>query len=70
MATDTRTALAPNQTDTATFSCQEGTLVATADAKNDVRERDEENNVRSGGPFSCGAPPTTSPPITSPPTID
>lgn len=45
--------LAAGGSATISFACTEGTLTATADARGRVRESNERNNTRSGGPFQC-----------------
>jgi subtilase family serine protease len=48
-------ALQPGDTASFEFDCQPGEVIATADAKREVRESDEENNVRRGV-FRCPKP--------------
>ena len=45
--------LAAGRSATVSFPCTDGTLTATADASGRVRESNERNNSRSGGPFRC-----------------
>jgi hypothetical protein len=45
--------LAAGRSATVTFPCTDGTFTATADSSGRVRESNERNNSRSGGPFQC-----------------
>lgn len=45
--------LAAGRSATVSFPCTDGTLAATVDASGRVRESNEGNNSRSGGPFQC-----------------